>query len=85
MVVKLPARSTAIYICRKVGGYRLSEIADVMGGMTYTGISKSVCRSEQNKILLKDIGIITRRLLRKQKNRASHWVMSRFDPVNVKI
>ena len=64
---KLPARSAAIYICRKVGGYRLSEIADVMGGMIYTGISKSVCRSEQNKILLQDIGIITKRLLKKTK------------------
>lgn len=42
------ARRITIYICRDLGGYSLPEIAKVMGGISYKGVSNAICRIKSN-------------------------------------
>lgn len=47
-------RQIAIYICRKLGGYSLREIANSFGSIGYKGISKAIGRVSRNELQLKE-------------------------------
>ena len=53
--IKNPARCIAIYICRELGGYKLSEIAEVMGNVSIKTISNTITRTKIDLVIMGNI------------------------------
>jgi chromosomal replication initiation ATPase DnaA len=60
--IKNPARRSAIFLCREIGGYALQDIATRMGNVSYRTISITIFRAKRDKCLQKDIGILEKSL-----------------------
>jgi len=64
--IRNDARNMCIYICREFGGYKLADIATLMGNVSYKAISSSICRFESDKVQIK----IANDLIEKLKKKA---------------
>ena len=61
------ARQIAIFICRISGGYSLQKIANLIGNITYKGISKAIARVTENEAQLKIANKIMSELKRESR------------------
>ena len=60
---KNTARRAVIFLAREIGGYKLTEIAGVMGGVSIKTISCTIYRTKEDKQQMKEIGELEKILL----------------------